>query len=213
MSGDLRGTAAARRAAPSSCPLGAELPLPPGVRGAWAPEPSGWRPGSLRSNRQKPLPPSLGLQSSSPPPPPLSRLRSLLSRAPPPPSSPGFSSSRWGLPGGLPGRGGAARRRGRGGERPASPALAASAERAARGSRARPRAARAEPFVPSQKLACRDRDSCGRGGRRGRRRRRRRREVGCLTCSPRRGDCGPGTGGGGGGGTHSTRDLAAGGTN
>lgn len=37
---------------------------------------------------------------------------------------------------------------------------------------------------------------------------------GCLTCSPRRGGCGPGTGGGGGGGgAHSTRDSAAGGTN
>lgn len=85
-----------------------------------------------------------------------------------------------GFQGGCPG--GAARRCGKG-ERAARQPNTSSEQRASgprgatRGRRARPRPARAEPFVPSQKFACRDRDSCGRGGRRDWRRRRRRIEA------------------------------------
>lgn len=182
LSGDLRGAAEPRAGtAPLLSPSwGAGLSLGPwgavGVglvrRAAGARTP--W-PRTARKRRPR----RLGLQSSPPPPP--SRLGSLPFLAPaaapppPPPSSPWLSASRSRASRGAARagrRGAAARRRGEGGgEPPASPALAASggrAGRSVRGRRARPRPARAEPFVPSQKFACRDRNSCGRGGRRGR---------------------------------------------
>lgn len=157
------------RSPPRALSGGGALPPAPGARRAWARQPNGGRRGSFALSRAEappsvprpPIPsvaPSLRLGGSSP------RLCPAL--------LPGLSASR------SPASRGAARagRRGEGGgEPPASRALLASggrAGRAARGRRARPRPARAEPFVPSQKFACRDRDSCGRGGRRGRRRRR-----------------------------------------
>ncbi|KAL0604710.1 hypothetical protein AAY473_026708 [Plecturocebus cupreus] len=77
------------------------------------------------------------------------------------------SASQRGCPGGAVLRGGA----GKGEEsRPPAEHFQRASERAGpavRGRRARSLPARAEPFVPRQKFACRDRDSCGRGGRRG----------------------------------------------
>lgn len=149
---------------------GAGLSLRPGgARWVWACELSGRRWAPSPGAAQKPLLRCLGFQS--PPPPLPSRSGSSPSRLRPCPPPLAVRVALPGVQGGCPG--GAAR--GRGGEPSASRALPASggrAGRAARGRRARPRSAREEPFVPSQKFACRDRDSCGRGGRRGRRRRR-----------------------------------------
>ena len=172
LSRDLRGAAethagVAPRPSPSR---GAGLSLRPGgARWAWACEPSGRRRAPSPGAAQKPLLRCLGFQS--PPPPPPSRSGSSPPRLRPCPPPLAVRVALPGVQRGCPG--GAAR--GRGGEQPASRALLASggrAGRAARGRRARPLSGRAEPFVPSQKFACRDRDSCGRGGRRGRRRRR-----------------------------------------
>lgn len=190
-----RGPRLARVPLPAHCLRGAGLSLRPGGARLSLP-PGGWG-GRGRGGRGPPSPaadpglslpeprrsPSFGASASNPSAAPS---LPLLAPAPPPPSSPCSPRSAPRRPGGLPRRGGAARlasallglvrRRGEGGgELPGSPALPASggrAGRAARGRRARPRPARAEPFVPRQKFACRDRDSCGRGGRRGWRRRR-----------------------------------------
>lgn len=172
LSGDLRGAAethagVAPRPSPSR---GAGLSFRPGgAQWVWACELSGRRRAPSPGAAQKPRLRCLGFQS--PPPPPPSRSGSSPSRLRPCPPPLAVRVALPGVQGGCPG--GAAR--GRGGEPSASRALPASggrAGRAARGRRARPRSAREEPFVPSQKFACRDRDSCGRGGRRGRRRRR-----------------------------------------
>lgn len=188
MSGDLRGAAETRAVQlPSSrSPGGGAFPRAwgrGGCGGRGLAEPSAWRSDSLAQNRAE-APPSV------PRSPILSAAPSLSARVAPFPCLRRGSASAllpWALRFALPGfqggcPGGAARRCGKG-ERAARQPSTSSEQRASgpcgatRGRRARPRPARAEPFVPSQKFACRDRDSCGRGGRRDWRRRRRRIEA------------------------------------
>lgn len=170
LSGDLRCAAetGAGAAPHPSLSQGAGLSLRPRGRGGRGPAPRAAGAGLPRPEPRRS--PSLGASASNPLGRPLPPARQLLAPALPRPPPRALRVALPGFQGGCPG--GAARRRGEGGgEPPASRALPASggrAGRAARGRRARPRPARAEPFVPSQKFACRDRDSCGRGGRRGR---------------------------------------------
>lgn len=111
---------------------GGAFPPAGGARGVGLP--------SRAAGARAPCPNRAEAPPSGPRPPILSAAPSLsapvalcpaLARAPPPPSSPGFSSSRSGLPGGLPGRGGAAARKGRRAARQPR----TSSERRARGAR------------------------------------------------------------------------------
>lgn len=216
-----QGICAARRrlALVRSPPLalwGAGPPLQPQGAGAWTSGAERPAPGVLSPAEAPPFAPRSPIPAAFSP-------GSLLPwpRPRPRPRSP-LGSALGALPvfqGGCPGGAAAAAAVARegGGEPPASQALPASGEELAalrEGGGLAPRPAGEEPFVPSQKFACRDRDSCGQGGRRGRGTRGAgENRSGCLSCSPRCGGCGPGTGGGGIGGAHSTRDSAARGTN
>lgn len=189
----------------------APVPLPARSRGAGLPpgapgrggrglrEPSGWRRGSLARSEPLEAPPSVARS-------PIPSAASALAGVVPPRGSALLPSALRGArcprPGGLPGRGGRRRRRGKREEGRRQPSTSRERRgREPRGAREEgaSRPAGAEPFVPSQKFACRDRDSCGLGRTAGR-------GVGgaaenrggCLSCSPRCGGCRPGTGGGGG---------------
>lgn len=154
---------------------------------------------------------------SAPQPPILASAPSLPGGAPcwprprPPPSQ---SAPRApGLPRGLPGRGGGRGGAGRGRRvvrhRSSSSRRRLSGPRGVREAGSPPLWAGAKPFVPSKKFACRDRDSCWRGGRpQGRRRGGEKRRL--LVMQPTTQRLGVGDLGGV---THRTRDSAARGTN
>lgn len=221
LSGDLRGAAEPRAGtAPLLSPSrGAGLSLGPwgavGVglvrRAAGARTP--W-PRTARKRR----PCRLGLQSSPrPPPSPLGSLPFLAPAAAlPPPSSPWLSASRSRASRGAAraGRRGGA---GKGEESrpPAQHLQRAAGERAAlcEGGGLAPARPERSLLFPARSLHAGTVTAAGGedGGAAGPAVAENR--GGCLTCSPRRGGCRPGTGGGGGGGAHSTRDSAAGGTN
>lgn len=199
---------------------GGALPRALGRGGRGLGEASGWRPDSLAPNRAEAPPPP-------PRPPILSAAPSLSAWVAPFPCSRGGSASallplalRVALPGfqgGCPG--GAARRGGAGkGEESRPPAQhlqRAAGERAAlcEGGGLAPARPERSLLFPARSLHAGTVTAAGGedGGAAGPAVAENR--GGCLTCSPRRGGCGPGTGGGGGGGAHSTRDSAAGGTN
>lgn len=217
----------ARRSQARAVPLpllalsGAGPSLWPGARWAWA-------RGALRLAPWLPRPdprrsPSFGASASNPlrcplPVSPVAPFPCPPAPAPPPPSL--------GSPVALPlpasrgaaraGRGGAGRRGEGGGEPPASRALSASGGRAglaAEGGGLAPARPEQSLLFPARSLHAGTVTAAGGedGGAAGPAAAENR--GGCLTCSPRRGGCGPGTGSGGGGGAHSTRDSAAGGTN
>lgn len=222
MSGDLRGAAGPRAGtAPLRSPSrGRGSPRCPGARWAWARGAERLAPGSLAPNRAEAPPPP-------PRPPILSAAPSLAARVAPLPCPRRGSASvllpsalRVALPGfqgGCPG--GAARRGGAGkGEQSRPPAQhlrRAAGERAApcEGGGLAPARPERSLLFPARSLHAGTVTAAGGedGGAAGPAVAENRGV--CLTCSPRRGGCGPGTGGGRGGGAHSTRDSAAGGTN